>query len=105
QRERTYATDLGFGFAIPHGKAATVKAASIAFLRARRPFPWAAKNASPVQGVLLIAVPAEANGREHLQLIARLSRRLMHEDFRDRLLSARDGGQALDALRQCLLGS
>ncbi len=105
QRERTYATDLGFGFAIPHGKAATVKAASIAFLRPRRPFPWVGNTAAPVRGVLLIAVPAAANGQEHLQLIARLSRRLMHEDFRDQLLSARDGGQALAALRQCLQGS
>lgn len=105
KRELTYATDLGFGFAIPHGKAATVKTGSIAFLRPRRPFPWLGKSAPPVRGVLLIAVPAAAHGEEHLQLIARLSRRLMHEDFRAELLSARDTDTALAVLRQCLQGS
>lgn len=105
QREQTYATDLGFGFAIPHGKAATVNAGSVAFLRPRRPFQWLGKKGAPVRGVLLIAVPAAANGDMHLKLIARLSRRLMHEDFRAELLSARDSDGALDVLRQCLQGS
>ena len=45
---------------------------------------------APVRGVLLIAVPAGARGEEHLRLIARLSRRLMHEDFREELLTAPD---------------
>jgi len=105
RREQVYATDLGFGFAIPHGKAATVRASSIAFLRPRRPFQWLGKNMAPVRGVLLIAVPATAKGEEHLKLIARLSRRLMHEDFREALLSARDTDSVLTVLRQCLRGS
>jgi phosphoenolpyruvate-protein phosphotransferase len=105
RREQVYATDLGFGFAIPHGKAAAVRASSIAFLRPRRPFKWLGKNTAPVRGILLIAVPADAKGEEHLKLIARLSRRLMHEDFREALLSARDTGRVLAALKQCLQGS
>ena len=105
QREQVYATDLGFGFAIPHGKAATVRASSIAFLRPRRPLKWLGKNAEPVRAVLLIAVPATAKGEEHLKLIARLSRRLMHEDFRRQLLSPRDTDCVLTSLRQCLRGS
>lgn len=71
----------------------------------RRPFSWLGKSATPVRGILLIAVPAAANGEEHLKLIARLSRRLMHEDFRAELLSARDSDAVLAVLRQCLQGS
>jgi PTS system fructose-specific IIA component len=74
-------------------------------LRPRRPFKWLGKNTAPVRGILLIAVPADAKGEEHLKLIARLSRRLMHEDFREALLSARDTGRVLAALKQCLQGS
>ena len=105
QREQVYATNLGFGFAIPHGKAATVKASSIAFLRPHRPLKWLDKNAEPIRAVLLIAIPASCKEQEHLRLIARLTRRLMHGDFREALLSARDTGSALAVLRQSLQGS
>jgi len=101
KREEAYATDLGFGFSLPHGKAAAVKSASIAFLRSRKPFHWSPAG-TPVQAVLLIAVPEKAQGEEHLRLIARLSRRLMHEDFRNELLTARNGASVLAALRSCL---
>ncbi len=75
---------------------------SVAFLRPRRPIRWSGRKGSPVRGVLLIAIPDSPGGEEHLRLIARLSRRLMHEDFREALLSARDAAAALRALRRCL---
>jgi len=102
RREQTYATDLGFGFALPHGRDAAVKAGSVAFLRPRRPFKWLGKDSAPVRGVLLIAVPA-AGGEEHLKLIARLSRNLMREDFREKLLAANDPEIVLTAVRGCLV--
>ncbi len=102
KREETYATDLGFGFAIPHGKAAAVKTSSIAFLRPARPIRWSGKGTAPVRAVLLIAIPENLKGEDHLRLIARLSRRLMHEDFREMLLSAKNTGTILAAVRGCL---
>lgn len=100
KREQSYATDLGLGFALPHGKSAAVRIPSIAFLRPARALRWTGKGRASVRGVLLIAIPdAAQGGPEHLQLIARLSRRLMHEDFREALLSARDETAALRALR------
>jgi mannitol/fructose-specific phosphotransferase system IIA component (Ntr-type) len=55
-----------------------------------------------VRGVLLIAVPATGREQEHLKLIARLSRQLMHEDFRGELLSAADPETVLKVLLRCL---
>ena len=53
--------------------------------------------------MLLIAIPDRRPGNEeHLRLIARLSRQLMHEDFREALLSARSAATVLRTLRQCL---
>jgi len=94
KRETTFATDLGFGFALPHGKAVTVKACSIAFLRPRRPIRWSGKNSAPVRAVLLIAVP-EHGGKTHLRLIAGLSRRLMDEGFRESLFAAAEAPTVL----------
>jgi fructose-specific PTS system IIA-like component len=102
ERERTFATDLGFGFALPHARTSAVRAASVAFLRPVRPMHWSGRGQAAVRGVLLIAVP-EKGGNEHLRLIARLSRRLMHDDFRARLLSSRSAAAAAAILRSCLL--
>ena len=100
-----YATDLGFGFAIPHGKSPRVRGASVAFLRPRRPIPWGGSGNPPVRAVLLIAIPAGGEEQEHLKIIARLSRRLMHEDFRTTLLTAQDIGSILLILQKCLQGT
>ena len=102
KRELTFATDLGFGFALPHGKSAAVGAASVAFLRPAQALRWTREGKSPVRGVLLIAIPGNGPGAEHLRLIARLSRQLMHDDFRKTLLSARNAATVLAALRSCL---
>jgi multiphosphoryl transfer protein len=102
QRERAYPTDLGLGFAIPHGKSAQVRNCSVAFLRPRRPIAWRGGDALPVRAVLLIAVPAAGREQEHLKLIARLSRQLMHEDFRGELLAAADKETVLKVLLRCL---
>jgi len=103
KREQTVATDLGFGFALPHGKSATVRAASVAFLRPAHAIRWTVKGGSRVRGVLLIAVPVDA-ADEHLKIIARLSRQLMHEEFRAGLLSAADPGAVLALLASAVAG-
>ena len=64
--------------------------------------PLGKKNSASVRAVLMIAIPAAARGDEHLRLIARLSRRLMHEDFRETLLAAKDAKTVLAAIRTCL---
>jgi phosphoenolpyruvate-protein phosphotransferase len=99
QREEVSATDLGFGFAIPHGKSPCVQAGSVAFLRPRRPIPWGSANGQPVQAVLLIAIPDGGREQAHLRLIARLARQLMHDDFRKTLLQAKDAETALAVIR------
>ncbi|MCX6553992.1 MAG: PTS sugar transporter subunit IIA [Candidatus Aminicenantes bacterium] len=94
KREGTSTTNLGFGFALPHGKSSRVRASSIAFLRPRRPIRWSGKNSAPVRAVLLIAVP-EHGGKTHLRLIAGLSRRLMDEGFRESLFAAAEAPTVL----------
>ena len=91
-REQTASTALGFGFAIPHCRTSAVTAASLAVVKLAAPINWAGKGgcSEAVRMVLLLTVPEAADQKLHLQIFARLARKLMHEDFRERLLAAPD---------------
>jgi fructose-specific PTS system IIA-like component len=88
ERETTYSTGLGHGIAIPHCKSSEISVASLAVLRLSRPIDWDSLDGLPVDIVLLLAMPAEGDGRRHLKVFARLARRLMNEEFREGLRAA-----------------
>jgi PTS system fructose-specific IIA component len=99
ERETLGTTGIGFGIAIPHGKSSAVKRPSIAFARLKAPIDWQSLDDQPVTMVFLSAVPEES-ANEHLQSLASLSRKLIHEEFRDRLANAANVQDVLDILRQ-----
>lgn len=93
-REETYSTGLGHGFAIPHCKSDAVNTPTLAVLKLSHPVEWGSMDSRPVAVVLLLAMPAgeTAGGGAagHMKVFARLARRLMHEEFRDKVLGASD---------------
>jgi fructose-specific PTS system IIA-like component len=99
-REDTYSTGVGFGFAIPHCKSDAVSRATIAALRLRQPIDWGAADGEPVGLVIMLAIPGEgdAAAKAHMQVLARLARKLMHDDFRAALMNAADGEHLVSAL-------
>ena len=96
-REEVYSTGLGHGFAVPHCKSNVVRSASIAVLRLQQPVEWGSLDNQPVRMAILLALP-ETAAKQHLQVFARLARKLMNEDFRNQLLAASDAS----AVRVCL---
>lgn len=88
-REKTGSTGVGFGVAIPHGKSKGVAQSGLAFAKLANPIDWQSLDGNPVSVVFLIAVPEENAGIEHLQILVSISRKLMHEDFRNQLLEAK----------------
>lgn len=86
-REATGSTGIGFGVAIPHGKSAGVSKAAIAFAKLDQPVEWASLDGNPVRAVFMIAVPEAAAGNEHLKILIAISRKLIDEDFRSKLLA------------------
>lgn len=105
-REQVFSTNVGYGIGLPHGKSRGVKAAGLCVARLTNPIDWSCgeDTASDVEEsfldpgdteeekvslISMIAVNAgEENGSEiHLQLLAKLSRMMMHESFRTRLLT------------------
>jgi multiphosphoryl transfer protein len=89
-RERTYATHIGFGFAVPHGTSPSVLGGSLAILRTAAPLDWNPEDPAPVRCVLLLALGRGEGNDLHLRVFAKLARRLMDPAFRDLLLLAED---------------
>lgn len=97
-REELSSTGVGFGVAIPHGKSNGVAAPGLAYAKLAQPIDWQSLDGSPVSIVFLIGVPEEKAGNEHLQILAALSRKLIHEEFRNQLLSADSPEQVIKVI-------
>ncbi len=94
-REGVATTAVGHGFAIPHCKCDAVAAHSVGFVRLATPVPW---GDEAVQCVILLALGDSEGANAHLKVLARLARRLMHEEFRAALLAAPGPGDVLALL-------
>lgn len=84
EREDKGSTGIGFGVAIPHGKSNAVKRAGIAFGYSKGGIDYQSLDEKPARIFFMIAVP-ESSEDEHLQVLAKLSRMLVYEDFRQQL--------------------
>lgn len=89
KREEESTTGIGFGVAIPHGKSAAVAEPSLAFGRSQAGIQYDSMDGKPVHLMFLIAVPETSND-EHLRILSKLSRKLMHEDVRQKLMIVTD---------------
>lgn len=98
-REATGSTGIGFGVAIPHGKSAGVAKPGLALARLSEPTDWDSLDGTPVSIVFLIAVPQENVGNEHLKILVALSRKLIHDEFRESLLNAGTKQELIDILK------
>ncbi len=96
EREQKGTTGVGFGVAIPHGKSDGVIKPALGFAKLAQPIDWQSLDGEPVSMVFLIAVPAEQAGNEHLQILAAIARRLMHEEFRNEI---REAGSPEEVMR------
>ncbi|WP_074949762.1 PTS sugar transporter subunit IIA [Alicyclobacillus macrosporangiidus] len=88
-REEEGTTGFGNGIAIPHGKSSGVREPALLYGRLARPIDWKAMDGAPVSVLFLILVPEESHA-EHLQILAKLARKLMHEDFVAQVKSIQD---------------
>jgi fructose-specific PTS system IIA-like component len=97
-REAVYSTGLGHGFAIPHCKTDAIDTGSIGVVRLAEPVDWGALDGEPVRCVILLCMRASDDQGAHMKVFSKLARRLMHEEFRARLLGAPDCANLLAGL-------
>lgn len=98
KRESEVPTAIGYDIAIPHGKTEAVLHPFIAFLRVNKAFQWTKENEEMVRLVFLIGVPQNSEGKMHLKFISQLSKKLLDDDFRDKLLSETDKNKIYEQL-------
>jgi multiphosphoryl transfer protein len=96
EREAKYSTDMGLGFALPHCKSGGIQHSSIALVRPEKPFLWAADSTVPIRGAIMLAMRDDEG--LHMQVLSRLARKLMDEQFRERLLACTSGQDAVQLL-------
>lgn len=96
-REEKGSTGIGFGVAIPHGKSNAVKEARIAFGFSKEGIEYQSLDEKAAHIFFMIAVP-EASENEHLKVLAKLSRMLIHQDFRDKLASVESEEELLKVI-------
>ena len=83
-RERTRSTGTGAGIAIPHGKCNAVKELVMAIGIAREPIEFESVDGKPVTILTLLVSPADQTG-PHIQALARISKLMLDEEFRQKL--------------------
>ncbi|MGW8460835.1 fructose-specific PTS transporter subunit EIIC [Bacillus atrophaeus] len=101
-REQEGTTAIGMNIAIPHGKSDAVKKPSVAFGIKRSGIDWNSLDGSEAKLIFMIAVPKDSGGNQHLKLLQMLSRKLMDDSYRERLLSVQTKEEAYTLLDEII---
>lgn len=86
KRESEFSTAVGYGVSIPHGKSSAVNRAFIGFFRCKEEIEWEKDQKEKVRLVFLLGVPESKKDTLHLKILAQISRKLMDEEFREKLI-------------------
>ncbi|MFZ4574539.1 MAG: PTS sugar transporter subunit IIA [Phycisphaerales bacterium] len=97
-REQTRTTGIGVGLAIPHGKSAGMTSLAMAIGKPSKPIDFEAIDGQPVRLVILLASPPDRTG-DHIQALARISRLMTMDEFRERIYSATSPAEIYDLLK------
>lgn len=96
EREALQSTGIGDGVAIPHGKLPGLDRLMASFARSPG-VDFAAIDGEPTRLFFLLVVP-EHSGGQHLKALARISRFVRDETFRERLLAAKGPDEVFAAI-------
>ena len=94
-REQVRSTGIGSGIAIPHGKCTAVKELVVALGIAPQPIDFDSVDGKPVSIVILLLSPLDQTG-PHIQALARISRLMLDETFRNKLQKATSANEVCE---------
>ncbi|PDZ38000.1 PTS mannose transporter subunit IIABC [Bacillus cereus] len=97
-REQESTTGIGVNIAIPHGKSVAVRKPSVVFGIKQSGIDWKSLDGTEAKLIFMIAVPKENGGNQHLKILQMLSRKLMDDSYRERLLSVQTKAEAYKLL-------
>jgi len=92
EREKLGSTGIGSGVAIPHGKMPNLDHIVAAFGRSKAGIDFDSQDGEPAHLFFVLVAPENTAGL-HLKALAKLSRLLKDNSFRDKLMQAPDGAE------------
>ena len=101
-REAQMPTGLEGGIGIPHCRSEHVTEPTLGFGRSKAGIDFGAPD-GPAHLVFLIAAPA-GGGSDHMTILAKLARRLVHQSFKDALHDAGDPQAVVTLIDREVLG-
>jgi fructose-specific phosphotransferase system IIA component len=99
EREKVMSTGIGNGVAIPHAYTNGVEQLVAGFYRTTNGVDFEALDDREVDLFFIILGPKESR-RDHIKVLAKISRLLNHEDFREDLRSASDADAVMGVFRR-----
>ena len=102
-----FADEIKKRVAIPHGRCTAVKRPFIVFIKSSEPFFWNSDDSEKSDLIFMIGVPEGDNaGNMHLRILSSISKKLMHDEFRDALRNGTDKEvyQLLNEIDQTITG-
>jgi fructose-specific phosphotransferase system IIA component len=98
-RENTRSTGIGSGIAIPHGKCKGVRELVMAMGVSPRGIDFQSIDGKPVYIFVLLVSPIDKTG-PHIQALARISRLMLDEDFKNKLQNAASAEQLYNLISE-----
>ncbi|UCG06714.1 MAG: PTS sugar transporter subunit IIA [Desulfobacterales bacterium] len=98
-RERLGSTGIGAGIGIPHGKLKDLDSLVLGFGLSRKGVDFESIDGQPTHIFFILVTPENSTGL-HLKLLARISRILKKDPFKDRLMHAADGNEIFTIIEE-----
>lgn len=99
EREQLGSTGIGGGVGIPHGKLKSLKSMVLGFGLSRKGVDFESMDGKPTHIFFLLVTPENSTGL-HLKLLARISRILKNDLFKEKLLGAAGSDEILSIIKE-----
>jgi PTS system nitrogen regulatory IIA component len=99
ERERLGSTGIGGGIGIPHGKIKDLESLVLGFGLSRKGIDFESIDGEPTHIFFVLITPEDSTGL-HLKLLARISRILKNDHFKERLLNATDRDEIFEIIKE-----
>jgi PTS system nitrogen regulatory IIA component len=97
-RERLGSTGIGEGIGIPHGKMKSLKRLFLGFGLSKKGVDFDSVDGRPTHIFFLLITPENSTGL-HLKLLARISKILKNQSFKEKLINAANREQIIDIIK------
>jgi len=95
RREKEASTGIGKGMAVPHAHEDGIERQLLAIGISQQGVDFGALDGEPVRIIALLATPRK-HQKQHMKLLASLSRLLQNRDVRESLVAAADSAEVVD---------